>query len=814
MIFSFTGSQGRSICLTLALLACSLPLAAQRPAPVPGQIRTAAGVPVEYATVVLHRALDSVAVKTEFSDANGQFVLAPAAAGRYLVSVLHIGYARAWAGPLDVAAEPIAPLSIALAPTAQQLRGVTVTGQKPAFERLPDRTIVNVASSSLASGNTALDVLSRAPGVAVDANDNLALRGKPGLLVLLDGKRVPLTGTELATLLRSLPAEQISTIELITNPPAKYDAQGGAGIIAISLKKDQRLGTNGTVNASYGRGRYGKISTGISLNHRSKSLNAYGSYAYTNRNGFQNLTFDRTYSLGSRVVARSEQRNERRVDLESHTWKTGLDYTLSSRTTLGAMLSGLASRLPVEGRNTSVFTTADATPALRYTAHNRSLVLTPNVAANLTLRHQFRADSAGTPELTADADVARYGTDRNLTLTTNYELPARSPRQLSSTQDGTLDIASGKVDYVRPLPRGRRLEAGAKASYVRSDNDVLFTTTADGLTTPDPSQSNGFRYRENINAAYLSLSESRPGLTLTAGLRAEQTNATGRQSTGRQDFDLHYLQLFPNLSVRRSFSETHELGFSLSRRLDRPTYNQLNPFRFYIDPATYRAGNPYLRPQTSYNAELTHTLHKLTTGLSYAYTNRPILSVYELDATSLVRSTDANLTAQHYYAFTLEAPLAVAEWWQLYANAELFYTSFRGTFGGSKTLPGRVGAILSTNSSFTLGHGWSADLSAGYNSREQYGFQVVRSFGQVAAGVQKTVLDGRGTLRLNGTDLFYTAPVRSSSRYVVLTENQRMSQDTRVGTVSFSYRFGSSEVAPARKRATSADDEKRRAAGQ
>jgi ferric enterobactin receptor len=815
MMFSFAGFSSRMPRLTMALMVTPLSLLAQvRPASVPGMVRTAVGMPVEYATVVLHRATDSVAVKTEFTDAEGRFLLAPAVPGRYLVSVLHIGYVRAWAGPLETSAAVGAPLSITLQPAAQQLQGVTVTGHKPLFERLPDRTVVNVENNSLSSGNTVLDVLSRSPGVSVDGNDNLALRGKQGLLVLLDGKRVPLTGPELATLLRSLPAEQVRDIELITNPPAKYDAQGGAGIIAINLKKDQRLGTNGSANASYGQGQYSKLSTGLSLNHRSKILNGYGTYAYTNRYGFQNLAFDRQYYRHGRLTGRSNQYNRRRLDLESHTWRTGVDYTVSKNTLLGAMVSGLASRVPVDGKNTSGFWDDAQAPMLRYTSHTVSEVRTPNVAGNLTFRHTFRPDSAGTPELTADADVARYGTNRDLSLTTTYALPQQSPRLLTGTQDGTLTIQSVKADYVRPLPGGLRAEVGVKASWVRSDNDVAFFNTVDGVIVRDLNQSNDFQYRENINAAYVSLSRTQPKLTLMAGLRAEQTNATGRQATGNGNFDLDYWQLFPSLSVRRIVSETHEMGCSLSRRLDRPTYNQLNPFRFYVDPTSYRAGNPSLLPQTSYNAELTHTYHKLTTGLSYSYTNRPIVSVYHLEGATLVRLTDANLRREHYYAFTLAVPLSPTKWWQLYANAELFYIYFTGAFAGSTTLAGRVGAILSANSSFTLGKSWSADLSGSYHSREQYAFQVVRSFGQVGVGLQKTVMAGRGTVRLNATDLLYTAPVRSTSRYEVLTENQRASQDTRVVTFSFAYRFGSNEVPPARKRSTAAEEEKRRAAGQ
>ncbi|AII54101.1 hypothetical protein N008_19205 [Hymenobacter sp. APR13] len=773
---------------------------------------------MEFATVMLHRATDSVAVKTEFTDANGQFVLVPATVGQYLVSVMQAGYAHNWSGPVSVTEQaPAAPLRLTLAPLAtQQLRGVTVTGQKPLFERLSDRTVINVENSTLSSGNTVLDVLGRAPGVTVDGNDELALRGKRGVLVLLDGKRVPMNGAELANMLRALPAEQVSTMELIPNPPAKYDAQGTAGVILINLKKDQRLGTNGSVNASYGRGRYGKHTSGGSLNYRGRQANLYATYAYTDRRNFQNLVFSRLYRPEGLPQASSQQRNEMRNHLVSHTWKAGLDYTLSKQTTLGAMVSGLASQSPWQGINESAFFDAQGQPVSRYTSDNFRDLRTPNVAANLTFRHTFRPDSAGTPELTADADLARYGIRRVLDLATTFSLPADRPATtLIGTHDGTLHIQSAKADYVRPLPRGLRLELGLKASQVRADNDVVFYRN--GSFLPDATQSNRFRYDESIRAAYLTMSRTRPGLTLTAGLRAEQTVATGRQDIGNENFDRRYLQLFPNLSLSRTLSEAHTVGFTLSRRLDRPTYTQLNPFRSYVDATSYRAGNPYLQPMTSYNAELTHTWRqKYTTGLSYARGHWPIVPVYlaQPGPERLVAATDVNLQTRHYYAFTLTAPLAPTKWWQLYTDIELFYIYFDGRLSSTTAPAGRPGAIVSANSTFALGKGWTADLNGSYHSREWYAFQVVEAFGQLGVGVQKSLLDGRATLRLNATDLLYTAPITATSRYQVFEERYRANQDSRAATVSFTYRFGSNEVPPARKRATGAEEEKRRAVSQ
>ncbi|QJX49301.1 outer membrane beta-barrel protein [Hymenobacter taeanensis] len=814
MPFALPGFLGRfGLVASIALLPASVVAQAQS-AQVRGLVRATSGSVLEYVTLTLHRATDSVAVKTEFSDAQGAYLLL-APPGRYLVSGALVGYGRAWTPAFELSAAGLTLPDLRLAATAATtLKGVTVTGQKQQFERLSDRTVVNVEGTPLSAGNTTLDVLSRAPGVTVAGNDNLALRGKQGLLVLIDGKRVPLIGTELADYLRALPAEQVRSIELITNPPAKYDAQGGAGIIAINLKKDQRLGTNGSVNTSYGRGQYGKFTSGFSLNHRQQKLNLFATYSYADRQSFQKLNFSRIfYQDDQQVRSQSIQYNDARGHLQSHTWRAGLDYTLTKNTQLGVAVSGLASRVPSQGENTGLFLNAQTQPTAQFTSDIYRNLRTPNQTANVSVRHRFAPDSLGTPELSADFDFGRYGTYRTLDLLNHFTLPTVLDNRLIGDQNGRLSIWSGKADYIRPLRHNLRLEAGVKASRVNSDNDVLFLKVINGVQSVDTRTTNQFHYDEDIRAGYLTLSRTRPGLTLTAGLRGEQTVVEGRQAIGDQRFRRNYFQLFPNFSLERVLNPQHTLALNFSRRIDRPTYNtQLNPFRSYIDAVSYRSGNPNLWPQTNLVAELTHTFkQKLVTGLSYTRTSRPIVGATLLDADGLVVATFTNLEAQHYYAFTFTAPLKPTKWLNLYANAEVFYIYFEGQLtNGSKPASGRPAAILSGNANLSLGKGWTLDLNGNYHTPERYAFERVRSFGQAAAGVQKG-LGSHASLRFNVTDIFYTAPLRSTSTYLPLQEVFRNRQDSRVATLAFNYRFGNDKVAPSRRRATGVEDEKRRA---
>jgi ferric enterobactin receptor len=799
----------------------AVPLAsyAQTRAVVQGTVAGPSGAALEFATVTLHRAADSVVVKTEFSDAQGAFRLDAPVGQRYRVSVAQVGFGRYWSAPFELPAAGQALPACTLAPSqATALKEVTVKGRPPLYERQADRTVVHIADSPLASGATTLDVLGRSPGVSLSGTNELSLRGRQGLLVVIDGKRTPLTGNDLAEYLRSLPAEQLQSIELITNPPASYDAQGGAGVIAINLKKDQRMGTNGTANASLGHSEQGKFTGGLALNHRRKNLNVYGNYAYTDRRYFVRLDFDRRFAATPTLPAGGTvQANDQLSHLRSHTGKVGLDLNLSKRTLLGVSATGLASQTNNSITNQTLVVDELGAPTDRYHALTTQDISRPSGSANLNLRHAF-ADSAAAATLTADADYGRYHLTRLLDLNTYFDGASQpSPNSLlSGDQRSTLSIGAAKVDFSQPLPHRTRLDVGAKATQVVSDNDVAFTNTVGGVTSARPDISSQFSYHENVNAAYASLRGSLPHTTLQAGLRAEQTNTLAEQA-GTTLRERHYLQLFPSALVERTLNERHALALAVARRVDRPSYGQINPLRTYLDATSYIAGNPDLVASTSYSFELTHTYRqKFSTGLAYSRTDLPIVNVVQPapDGGRLVVSQNVNLSTRHFYTLTLTAPLTLTKWWTLYANALVYYNRYVGELNGTGLDRSRVACNLTANSSFTLPKGWSAELNGFYESREVYGFQIIQARGQVAAGLQKSLWHKQGTFRLNLADIFYTTPNRATSTYNNFTETYYSRLDTRIVTAALTYRFGNSKVAAARRRTAGADEELRRAAGQ
>ncbi|GAA4420178.1 outer membrane beta-barrel family protein [Nibrella viscosa] len=778
-----------------------------------GTLIDPAGAAVEFATVALHRAGDSVVVKTEFSDSKGAFLFERIATGQYFVSVSMVGFDRYRTQPFSHTETGTNLPTIKLtASGSTTLQEVTVQGRKPLFEREPDRLIVNVESSPLSAGATSLDILSRAPGVTVDQNDNIGLRGKQGVLVLIDGKRIPMTGSELADLLRSTPANQIEKIELITNPSARYDAAGSAGIISIKMKKDGRNGTNGNVNGSYGHGRFSRLVGGLSLNHRQKNLNVFGNYTYTNQSTVNALDIHRDFFENSRFVGSSDQANDGVHDRQVHNWRAGAEYTSSRKTVIGVAAGGVVSQVISEGRNASRTYDEWAKPLASYQSANDRTSLNPNASGNLNVKHTFKQGS----ELTADADYAHYTTHRVQQLKTTYTFPVWSPVQLNGDQTGELIIQSAKADYSHSFGPKGRLETGVKISKVNSDNNVLFTTLSEGQSVIDTGKSNRFRYDETIRAGYINYSRSVKKLSFQLGLRGEQTLAIGRQDIGNQNFTRNYFQLFPSASVKQTLSDKHELAIAMSRRIDRPSYSQLNPFRAYIDVTTYGSGNPYLRPQLSYNVDLSHTfLKKYVTSFGISSTAYPIINVVQPapDGDRMVVSTFQNLKRQDNYTLTLTIPIEVTRWWGMSNNFVGYYGRFIGDLAGTSINKGLPAFNINSSNTFTLGNGWGADLTAMFQSRELYGFMLVRPLGQVAVGVQKSVWGKKGTFRFNATDLFFTNKVRATSSYANYVERFYQRQDSRAATVSFTYRFGRDTVPPARRRAGGAEEEKRRAGG-
>ncbi|HEY1025136.1 MAG TPA: outer membrane beta-barrel protein [Sphingobacteriaceae bacterium] len=762
----------------------------------------------------LIRLRDSALIKVEVSNMEGRFLFENIAVGEYRIVTSYVGFLPYRSEKITLSADTDLG-TITIQENVKMLKEVQVVASKPMIEQQFDKMVVNVEGTIASAGATALEVLEKAPGVAVDQNDNISMRGRQGVIVMVDGKRVPMSGSELATMLRGLSANAVEKIDLITNPSAKYDASGNSGIIDIRLKKDKRNGTNGSLSLSYGQGKYGKLNEGVSVNHRNKKLNVFGSYNYVDRKEFNELDIYREFYSNSTFTGAYDQDNNFKFQIRSHNARIGLDYYLTPKTVLGVVANGVMVGIDRNTRNSSDVINDQFVRMSSFVTNGDNQGDRNNGSININFKHTI--DSTG-KEISADLDYARFGnTDLQNYNTGYFDLqnnPTKSPYVLYGDLNGKLDIRSAKIDYSQKLKGGTTLEVGLKSSLVNADNRLSFFDRSNGGNVPDDNKSNHFLYDENINAAYLNANKRWAKTGFQFGLRLENTNTKGHQLSNGEQFENSYTQLFPSAAFSYKVNKMHDLAISVSRRIDRPTYNQLNPFKYFLDPSTYSSGNPFLKPQLTYAFEVTHTFkQKFIAKYSYSRTTDNMLSVLSPaeNEDNVIIQTDRNLAKFDYYGLTLTMPAAVGNWFNSVNNATLYYGLYRGNLANTNLNNGRPTVNFNTNNTFVISPSWSAELSGTYRAREIYGFLDVRPIAFVSAGIQKQLWNKKATVKLNVNDIFYTNKVKANTVLTGYQEDFYQQRDARVATINFTYRFGKSQVAPSRRRTGGAEDEKRRA---
>ncbi len=786
---------------------------AQETYPIRGVIVDDTGQGAPGVNVKLLASKDSSLIKVEVSNTEGRFIFENLPAGKYRIVTSYVGFQPYQSRELNLS-QPLDLGTITLTESNRMLKEVAIVSSKPLIEQQFDKMVLNVAGSISAVGSTALEVLEKAPGIAIDQNDNISMRGRTGVIVMIDGKRVPMSGSELATMLRGLSSSSVEKIDLITNPSSKYDASGNSGIIDIRLKKDNRSGTNGNVSLGVGHGEYLKTNSGLSLNHRNKNINLFGSYNFSGRKEFNHLDIDREFYSGELFTGAYDQDNNFDFKFSSHNIRLGIDYYVTPKTIVGVVTNGSLFGIRRNTENSSAVVNDQHVQDATFLTDGFSKANRNNGNVNLNLKHTF--DSTG-KEITVDLDYARFmNSDLQNYNTRYYDLqqnPTRNAYLLFGDLDGNLDIRSAKIDYTQKLKGGTTLELGVKSSLVSTDNNLAFFDQSTGTDVLDESKSNHFLYDENINAAYMNASRRWGKVGLQLGLRLENTNAKGHQLTNGEKFDLSYTQLFPSATFSFKPNKMHDFALSVSRRINRPTYNQLNPFKYFLDPSTFASGNPFLKPELTYSLELTHTINqKFIAKYSYSRTTDNMISVLSPaeGETNVIVQMDRNLARFDYYGMTFTVPLAAGNWFNSVNNATFYYGLYQGNLANTNLNNGRPTVNFNSNNTFVLSPSWSAEVVGTYRGREVYGFLGVKPVAFVSAGIQKQLWDKKASVKLNVSDLFNSQKIYGSTVLTGYQEDFFQRRDARVATLNFSYRFGKAPGST-RRNTGGAEEEKRRA---
>ncbi|MDI9874925.1 outer membrane beta-barrel family protein [Flectobacillus rivi] len=796
-----------------------------------GQITDHKGKIVEFATITLLQAKDSSLVKGALADANGTFEFEKIKFGSYLIAISQLGYQKFYTPKFSLSSEnPSIKLSnLTLVEESKELNEVVVTARKPFIEQQIDKTVVNVENSVVSAGSTAIEILEKSPGVTVDKDGNISLKGKQNVMVMLDGKPTYMSSSDLANMLRNMQSTQLDKIEIMTNPPAKYDAAGNAGVINIRLKKNQNLGFNGSANLGFGYGFYQSLpkeNAGLNINYRKEKLNIFGNFSGNDRHSFQLQEIDRKFFEGDKVISSFNQSADEKRRINSLAYKVGLDYFIDKKNTIGILFNGMNGNWNNDRNNQTAIKNAlnqlDTTSVTLGFMRNKW----GNYATNLNFKHVI--DSTG-KEITADLDYARYNADNSMKYRTSKfdtQNILRETRNEDGLTGSKINIYSLKVDLIYPINKTSKFEAGLKSSYVNSNNDMRFDFLVGDNNTPvlDPTRTRDFVYKENINAAYINYSKEFKKLTMQLGLRMENTNGQGTL-LGKDLLDRHYTNFFPSVFFRQKLAKNHQLGYSFSRRIDRPSYEDLNPFLFFLDPYTYQRGNELLQPQYTNAVEVSHTYKEsITTTINYSRTEGIMTQVLEQNnALKTTNVTKINIGYVENLGISFSVPMPITKWWfsntyfNLYNNhyvGEIPKTTIESN-GTSTTIYQPFDARATSYSAnmthqFTLPRKYSVELSGWYLSPFIEGQLAGNPMGAVSFGIQKKMMNDKASIKLNINDIFWTQHFSGAFLFNDINVQLRNKWESRVVRINFSYRFGNSKIAGARQRNTGLEDEKNR----
>lgn len=791
---------------------CLLSSQAMAQADISGIIKDKEGKPVLAAVVAVIKSPSNKLLKAAVSKDDGTFMIKQVAKGNYRLQISVLGY-KDYISPVFAIGSGSKNFGdIQLENQIEKLQEVVVKAEKPMVQVLADKTVFNVENTINATGSSGFELLRKAPGVIIDNNDNIILEGKSGVLYYIDGKPSVLRGQDMANYLKTLQASDIESIEIITQPSSKYDAEGNAGIINIKLKRDKSLGTNGSVLLGVTVGAYDRYNNSVSFNNRTKKASFYGTYSnrFGKSTNFINLYRNQNNNIFDARTVTINNRN-------SHNLRLGFDYYINKKSTIGIIATGnfndafsdTDTRTPIIPNGSS---TASQVLVAESDAHSTTL----NNYANLN----YRFDNGKGRSLNIDVDYGKYTSDRTNLQPNRYfngsETQVTSEIINFFETPIDIEVASGKVDYNQGFLKGV-LGIGGKYSRVGTGSNFRFFDRLSGVDVLNTGRSNDFFYKEQIIAGYFNYNRNWKKINLQFGLRLENTVSDGRlestQANANDRVQRNYTNWFPSAGLTYKLNRKNSFALNYSRRIRRPNYQNLNPFEFKMDELSFRKGNPFLQPQYTDNIKLSHTYkYTLTTSLSYS-----LISDFSAQVTEIVAPGDnrnfintRNVANQRIINFGISYPARLNKWWNIYFSLNAYHSEFEATN------PVFIGISQETMSAyaqntFKLPRGLTAEVSGWFSSPSIWGGTYrTQSLGALNLAFQKKFMSNKLTVRLAFNDILYTSPWKANTRFPDLTIQGNGGWDSRRVAFTLSYNFGRKEIKKARKRKTGIENEKGR----
>lgn len=769
--------------------------------------------PLPSVIIRLEKLPDSAFYKAINNDTSGNFIFSNIQPGKYVLKTNLIGY-RPLKLNLTVSQNDtiISIGSIALHPSSTMLGEVAVRAQAPLIDKQIDKTVVNVDQNIANTGTNALELLKKLPGVQVTPDGQIALNGKSGVNVIVDGKTTFLSADDLTALLTNTPSSDIQKIEIMTNPSSKYDAEGTGGIINIIRKKNKKNGFNGSITGSYGQGHYNRYNSSLVLNYKTEKYNVYlsNSYGYNKVFGLSNATSD--IMNGNALSSEQVSTNTGVTANKAYNSSAGLDLYLSKRTTL--TLTGNISDRRYNNNLTSVMTTADSnrnkTGSENFSALNIDKPF--NFTTGVQLLHLL--DTAGR-QWSADVDYSSYRyRPGQYNTAVNYDPSGvfLSQNDVFIEESRTLHIFGARADYIQPLPGNGKLETGLKSSYVKTFNNSTYYNQLGGQNVVDPALGDDNINSENINAAYINFNRQYHQLTVQAGLRAEQTVMKGQQLFTNAVVDQNYFELFPTLFLNDKLDNRNTLNFQFGRRVDRPDYHELVPFRRPLSATISFEGNPNLKPDLNWHSEFTWSYQNaFFITAAYDIDRNYLRTLYYLDSnkTTITRKP-TNIQGAHSWNVDVSYNKELAKWFTTNTTATIYQNLFNGSADGfSLNDPGFVTIDFVTNNSFHCTDKLSAEADFEYESKRQFVGSVFGAYSILSFALKQKLFHDLGSITINANNVLNTESRGATDHYLNLYQHGYSYIYSRAVIVTFNYRFGSGKLTKTQSKSGSEEEQQR-----
>lgn len=712
---------------------------------------------LELANITLRNLADTSSILGTKSTETGNFSLENIPYGNYRLSISSVGYTAKIYEKYTISKANIDLGTIEMQSGDKSLKAVNIIGEKNTIEVGIDKKTFNVDKNITAAGGTAEDLMKNVPSVNVDMDGNISIRGKENVTLLVDGKPSAMFGNDIATAMRSIPASSIESIEVITNPSAKYEAQGMSGIINIIMKKDRKAGYNGTVNV--GLAAPYRLNGGVNLNANINKWNVF-----LNGNGRQSLTWEETTSersnFNNNLTYSSFTHNDRKP--LSGFVNAGLEFNPNKFNKFTLSQSVFNAKMRGHSVNT-IENEIDFSKLQSKQVRDNQYIGNPlSFTTNLQYKHNFRKPKE---ELNIELNFSKMRYLRSSEFQTDLfdsnDVFSNSFHQNNPIEGGNWN-GTFQVDYSRPLFKNARLDLGEKTYYIRfkSENQP----TIQYLNQPEVPETilkNHFRYTQQVHGVYANFANQWNKTGIQLGVRGEYFTYEGTVYQLNAKVDNNYLSLFPTLFISQKLSRHEDLNFNYARRVNRPGFMQLVPYIDVSNPQDTSQGNPKLDPEFIHAFEMSYTYqygrsNTFVANAYYQYTNNLIQRYRRFNSDGTTFSQSRNLATGITYGIEITNKYNFTSWWDATLNLNMFRNQINGSNLDPTLSRSGFGGFAKLISNAKFRHGFSTQLTGNYNARTIVSQGSIAPYGNIDIAIKKSLWKNMANLTFTVNDLFNT----------------------------------------------------------